>query len=129
MFGLNRIPIDTRQPLTFGIAVFIEYLLTQSFISVSIIFLTFYICICTYFWSAIDDLSALVTFQAVDTDQRIAAKKAFTQFVTLHINLFRILSMFEGVIAAPMFFELPIFGLTFAILLYQLENVSAHVRK
>lgn len=66
----------------------------------------------------------MVTFPTVNIEHRISAKEEFTQFVDLHYKLFRILSMFEGIIAAPMFFELPIFGLTFAIILYQIENVS-----
>lgn len=195
----HRLPYDTHQPVSFGIALFAEYLQCQIFLSISITFMIFYISICMYFRSFMEDLSMIIEPEDKAMDQRSPIKQKFVQFVQLHEHLYgyvniyyfviypsfepgvkmfthdrisckmivkseirnrryihmhqfarsmkvnqhtkqihflnccilflrssmnRILRKFESIISVPIFFQLPVFGLVLAIILYQVEDVS-----
>lgn len=85
----RRLSIDGRQPLSFGIALFIEFILIETYMSVSIVFLIIYISISTYIRPFIDDLSAIIEPRSVVTEQRTSIKKRFVQFIELHEELYK----------------------------------------
>lgn len=162
-----RIPIDIRQPVSFGIALVIEFFFCEVYMLVSIMFLIMYVGICTYFWSCIEDLSTIVEHHSGDIKQRIMMKRLLVQFITLHMDLYkysfrkeyrflniiiehlailphffaidkvkkvsnivrslpwhiRMMTMFEDIISAPIFFQLPLFGLHLAVILFKIEHV------
>lgn len=84
-----RIPIDIRQPVSFGIALVIEFFFCEVYMLVSIMFLIMYVGICTYFWSCIEDLSTIVEHHSGDIKQRIMMKRLLVQFITLHMDLYK----------------------------------------
>lgn len=88
----DRIPANTRTPGLFGVTLVIESVICEAYMIITIVFLSFYVCVCVYFWTCIDDLALIIIIIArndENIDQRISMKKEFMQFVELHVHLNR----------------------------------------
>lgn len=84
----HRIPYDTRQPVSFGVALLVEWLFIQIFLVISIVYLIVYVGFCSNFRTCTVDLTAIVQHPDVPIEQRILMKEKFVQFVVLHKHLY-----------------------------------------
>lgn len=88
-FVLNRIPAETHTPFRFGVVLMAELILCGNYFMLSALCLIFYVCICTYFWLIVDDLSVIIVQQSEDIEHQRPAKETFVQFITLHEDLYK----------------------------------------
>lgn len=86
-------PFDTDTASGFAVALFIEFCLCELCIMISVAFLTFYVCISTYFRPCVDDLSAILAQSSDDVTVRVSMKGRLVQFVELHLHFYRLVAL------------------------------------
>lgn len=86
-----RIPMDTHQPVSFGIALLIEFSVVFALLEITAMFIIIYISVCTYVLTLIDDLSSIMIIERTETaiEQRISQKENFLRFIQLHKDLYK----------------------------------------
>lgn len=84
-----RVAIDTRQPVTFGIALLIDFFFAAVFIGMGCTFFIYYVGMCLYTRPFIDDLAVIMKLHSTTTKQRISINEMFLQFMQLHEDLYK----------------------------------------
>lgn len=74
--------------MSFGIALFAEWFFIEVFLVISILFLIFYVGVCTYVRPCIDDLVANIEQHSDTVVERISIKWKLVQFIELHKHLY-----------------------------------------
>lgn len=146
IFFPRALPFDTRTFAGFTTAVIFNVIIATSLAQFCAAFGALYAGICSFIKPCIDDVSMVIDHINANVDEKLSFRDEMIQIIQLHSNCYRhvksfyllniavcwwiyallhsILSKLERIIRAPVFFQISIFGLQTAILLFQTEIVS-----
>lgn len=81
-------PIDATTTYGYIAVVLNEAVSLELYMTIAMSFLTFYVSVCTYFRSFLDDLASIISEEPADSSQRISMKRKFVQFIELHLHVY-----------------------------------------
>lgn len=82
-------PLNVQSASGFAINLLVELALLELSIMVPVSFLAFYVCVCSYFRSCVDDLATILVDANDDISDRVSMKRKLVHFIGLHLDCYR----------------------------------------